>query len=402
MKITALTLFVLFLFAHPINAQEEAHYDEEKVPDYTLPEILETVSGEPVKTINEWKYQRRPEIVNIFAEHVYGQLPRQFDSIEFNVVSENTMAMEGSATAKEVDITITREGNSLTIRLNLLIPNAVDKPVPVTVLINHRGADYMDITREVKKDYWPAETILQRGYAAAVFSVWDVSDDDPDTFSEDLLETLYPEQLEQDNGMRGLSAWAWGAMRIMDYFETDNDLDHTKSMLVGHSRTGKAALWTSANDERWAITVANESGAGGAALSKRKFGETVEIINNGFPYWFTPNYEKFNQNESEMPFDQHMLVASMAPRGVYITAAEDDEWADPKGMYLSLLHASDVYEKIYGISVPLSERMPAINNPTDNPYAAYHIRDGEHDLNLYDWEQFLNFADRHFHINFSD
>ncbi|MCG2587410.1 glucuronyl esterase domain-containing protein [Rhodohalobacter sulfatireducens] len=399
MKIAVLSLFILFLFSHQINAQEEAHYDESKVPDYELPNILETSEGDPVSTFNEWRYERRPEIVGIFAEQVYGQMPQHFDSIEFIVVSENGSALNGTATAKEIDITITRNGNSLPIRLNLLIPNDAEKPVPVTLLMNHRGPEYMDITLESKEDFWPAETILQRGYAAAVYSVGDVADDDPDTYTEDILETLYPEQIGQDDGMMALSAWGWGAMRIMDYFETDDDIDQQKSMLVGHSRGGKSALWTGANDERWGIIVANESGAVGAALSKRKFGETVEIINNGFPYWFTPNFEAFNQNESEMPFDQHMLLATIAPRGVYITAAEDDEWADPKGMYESLLHASEVYESIYGISIPLSVRMPAINNPTDNSYAAYHIRDGEHDLKIYDWVQFLNFADRHFHIN---
>lgn len=389
-------LTIYFLSSQLVFAQEEVNYDESAVPDYTLPKILETETGKPVNTVNEWVHLRRPEIIEIFAQQVYGELPRQFDSITFEIVRENNSAINGEATAKEIDITITRNDKSLPIRLNLLIPNNIEKPAPVTLLVNHRGPDYMDITREVKKDYWPAEMILQRGYAAAIFSVWDVSDDDPDTFSEDLLETLYPEQLKKNDGMRGLSAWAWGAMRVMDYLETDEDIDHEKSMIVGHSRTGKAALWAGANDNRWSITVANESGAGGAALSKRKFGETVEIINNGFPYWFTPNYENFNKRESEMPFDQHMLVASIAPRGVYITAAEDDEWADPKGMYLSLLEASKVYEEIYGISVPLAKRMPPVNNPTDNPYAAYHIRDGEHDLKLYDWEQFLNFADRHF------
>lgn len=399
MKIVGLTLLLFILFANQTNAQEEANYDESKVPDYKLPKILETSDGDPVTTVNQWRYQRRPEIVNTFSEHVYGQMPKDFDSIEFNVVSENNSALNGAATAKEIDITITRKENSLPIRLNLLIPNDAEKPVPVTVLMNHRGLENMDITRESKEDFWPAEIILERGYAAAVFSVEDVADDDPETYTEDILETLYPEQIGKDDGMMALSAWGWGAMRVMDYLETDNDIDQQKSMLVGHSRGGKSALWTGANDERWGIIVANESGAVGAALSKRKFGETIEIINNGFPYWFTPNFEAFNQNESEMSFDQHMLLATIAPRGVYITAAEEDEWADPKGMYESLLHASEVYEKIYGISVPLNERMPAINNPTDNPYAAYHIRDGEHDLKLYDWVQFLNFADRHFHIN---
>lgn len=398
MKIVGLTLLLLILFAHQTTAQEEAHYDESKVPDYKLPKILESSSGNPVTTVNEWKYQRRPEIVNIFANQVYGQMPEDFDSIEFNVVNEDNSAIDGSATAKEVDITITRNENPLTIRLNLLIPNDAEKPVPVTLLMNHRGPGNMDITRESKEDFWPAEMILERGYAAAVYNVGDVADDDPSTYTEDLLETLYPEQIGKDNGMMALSAWGWGAMRIMDYLETDTDIDHQKSMLVGHSRGGKSALWTGANDERWGIIVANESGAVGAALSKRKFGETIEIINNGFPYWFTPNFEAFNQNESELPFDQHMLVSTIAPRGVYITAAEEDQWADPKGMYESLLHASEVYEEIYGISVPLNDQMPAVNNPTDNSYAAYHIRDGEHDLKLYDWEQFLNFADRHFQI----
>lgn len=392
-------VILTFLCCQTAVAQEEVNYDESKVPDYTLPEILETIGGVAVQTVNEWKHLRRPEIVELFAGHVYGDMPHHFDSIEFNIVSEDSTALEGKATAKEVDIVITRNGNSLPIHLNLLIPNKVEKPVPVTVLLNHRGQDNMDISRQLKEDFWPAEYILEREYAAVVFNVEDVADDDPETYTEDVLETLYPEQLEMKDGMRALSAWAWGAMRVMDYLETDDDVDQSRAMIVGHSRGGKAALWTGANDERWAITVANESGAGGAALSKRRFGETVRIINEGFPYWFTPNFEEYNDRESELPLDQHMLVASIAPRGVYITAAEEDLWADPRGMYLSLLHASEVWEKIYGISIPLGEQMPFINNPTDNPYTGYHIRNGEHDLKLYDWEQFLNFADRHFHIN---
>lgn len=393
-------LSVLFvLTGQMVLAQDDVNYDESRVPNYTLPEILETSDGRPVETLNEWKHLRRPEIVAMFAEHVYGELPRHYDSVKFNVVRENPTALDGKATAKEIDIIVTRNGNSLPIRLNLLIPNETGKPAPVTLLLNHRGSENMDITRKVKEDFWPAETIIENGYAAAVFNVEDVADDDPETYTEDVLKKLYPEQVEQPDGMRALSAWAWGAMRVMDYLETDDDVDPDRSMLVGHSRGGKAALWTGANDERWAIVVANESGAGGAALSKRRFGETVKIINNGFPYWFTPNFEAFNDNEEALPFDQHMLIATLAPRGVYITAAEEDLWADPRGMYLALLRASEVWEKMYGVPVQLYTQMPAINNPTDNPYAAYHIRDGEHDLKLYDWVQFLNFADRHFLAN---
>ncbi len=395
---TRCLLLILFLSSQLACAQEDVNYDESLVPDYTLPEILETADGTPINTVNEWKYQRKPEIIRLFAENVYGAAPRQFDAIEFSIIAENEMAIGGEATAKQVDITVTRNGKSLPIRLNLLIPNNAQKPVPVTVLMNHRGPDNMDITREHKEDFWPAEQILQRGYAAAVFDVEDLADDNEETYTEDLLETLYAEELEKPDGMRELTAWGWGAMRVMDYLVSDPDIDANRSMLVGHSRGGKAALWTGAQDPRWAIIVANESGAGGAALSKRKFGETVEIINNGFPRWFTPNFEKYNGRESELPLDQHMLIACMAPRGVYVTAAEEDRWADPKGMYLALYHASSVYEEIYGISVALPEQMPEINSPTQNPYAGYHIRDGEHNLKLYDWEQFLNFADKHFRI----
>lgn len=391
--------FLVILLLTPQSAiSQDVNYDESRVPDYTLPHILKTTDGKEITAINGWTYLRKPQIVQMFAEQVYGEIPNHFDSIDFEIVSNNPEALQGMATAKEVDINVGRHDNSISVRLNILIPNEPVTPVPVTLLLNHRGPDNMDITRQVKKDFWPAEYLIERGYAAAVFNVEDVADDDPDTFSEDILENLYPEHLGRKDGMRALSAWAWGAMRVMDYFETDDDIDQNRSVLIGHSRGGKAALWTGANDERWSITVANESGAGGVALSKRRFGETVRIINEGFPYWFTPNFEKYNDNEAALPFDQHMLVACIAPRGVYITAAEEDLWADPRGMYLSLLHASEVWETIYNIPVDLYDWMPDINNPTDNPFAGYHIRDGEHDLKLYDWKQFLNFADRHFQI----
>ena len=401
MKVFLLLFFIFCIVSeNPLQAQVDVNYDEGEVPDYTLPKLLKTSGGSAVNTINEWKYTRRPEILGLFAENVYGKTPNDFDSIQFEIANENNTAIDGKATSKEVDITISRNGESLTIRLNLLVPNDVEQPAPAILLINHRGSENMDIARENKTDFWPAELILDRGYAAGVFAVGDVADDDPETYSEDLLQTLYPQYIDKPNSMKALGAWGWGAMRIMDYFETDDSVDEHRSVLVGHSRGGKAALWAGAQDERWSIIYANESGAGGAALSKRKFGETIRIINQGFPYWFTPNFDKYNDNEAEMPFDQHMLIASIAPRGVYVTAAEEDQWADPNGMYLALLEASKVYKEIYGIDANLHDQMPAVNNPTDNTSTGFHIRQGKHDLKLYDWKHFLNFADRHFQIGY--
>lgn len=394
--IKAITCLMLFmLFSHMSYAQEQINYDESNVPDYTLPALFETADGQQADTRDRWESQRRPEIIRLFEEHVYGQVPRHFTSVNFELVNENREALEGSAHLKEVDISVIRNGNSVTIRLNLFIPNSVNGPAPVFLLINNRGPETMDPTRKIQRDFWPVEEIIPRGYAAGVFDIDDVSVDDADSFHNGILELLYPEQLKQPDGMRSLSAWAWGAMRIMDYFEHDREIDEGRAAVVGHSRGGKAALWTGAQDTRWSITISNESGCGGAALSRRRYGETVQRINNAFPHWFTPNFEQYNDNESALPVDQHMLIASIAPRPVYVASAKEDRWADPRGEYLSLKHGSEVYEKVYLLPVNLSETMPEVNEPVTQSYAGYHIRNGKHNLTLYDWQRFMDFADHH-------
>ncbi|MFH5882902.1 acetylxylan esterase [Halalkalibaculum sp. DA3122] len=387
---------LICLCSFQIAQGQETNYDESNVPDYTLPDLFTTSEGTLAETTNEWEFNRRVEIIELFEEHVYGQVPDHFDSIEFSTVSSNPEALNGSVTARQVQITVGRKGKSIRIGLNLLIPNDVQSPVPVTVLINHRGPENMDIARQVKKDFWPAEYIVKQGYAAAVFDVEDLSDDNPETYDEDLLKTLYPEQLEKKSGMRTISAWAWGAMRVMDYIVRAPELDQERSVLVGHSRGGKTALWAGAQDFRWAVTVSNESGAGGAALSRRRFGETVQRINSGFPYWFTPNFNTYNDNESALPVDQHMLIALIAPRAVYVASAQEDQWADPRGEYLSLFHGSRVYQQIYGIPIFLPPELPDENTPVHTSHAGYHIRKGEHDLTLYDWQQFLHFSNHYF------
>ena len=196
------------------------------------------------------------------------------------------------------------------------------------------------------------------------------------------------------NGMRGVGAWAWGAMRIMDYFERDPDIDATKAGVVGHSRGGKASLWTGAQDNRWAITVSNDSGCGGAAISRRRFGETVKRINTNFPYWFTDNFNTYNDKEDALPLDQHMLISSIAPRAVYVASAVEDDWADPKGEFLSLKIGTRVYRDIYNIPVNLPAQLPGVNQPTHMPYVGHHIREGKHNLTSYDWTQFMDFADK--------
>lgn len=387
---TILNLFVALFIPLIAMSQTQPNYDENKVPALHLPDPFVSEKGTQIRSVEDWEKVRRPEIFRLFESEVYGQLPKDLDAISFEVVKENENPFPEAADLEEVNITVSRNGKSHTLRINFFLPKSQKGPFPVILLINYLPT-YPD-GKLVDEAFWPVRELIQRGFATASFHAETVAPDDAKTFQNGIISTLYPEQIGKADGLKAFGAWGWAAMRAMDYFEQHPRIDAKKSILVGHSRTGKTALWTSANDPRWAITYANESGCGGAALSKRKYGETVEAINNRFPHWFADNFRKYNGKEETLPLDQHLLPGLIAPRAVYYSSARGDQWADPKGEYLGIQLGSRVAAEIYGKKSVFEKSFEELNGPVHQESVGYHIREGKHDLTWEDWRIFLEFV----------
>jgi hypothetical protein len=419
-----LLLFLCSLFSLGIKAQK-SNNDENLVPQYTLPDVLKMENGKKINTLKEWESQRRPEVFSLFEEHVYGKVLKNDHVIKYTVVSVDKNALEGKATRKEISIFLKGDPNR---KLNLLIylPNHVKKAVPVFVGLNFKGNqtihfdqgitvsskwtrfknqpgfDSAGIANEGSRGQaasrWPVEAILARGYGLVTAYYGDLQEDrkDIDNSAESFHKWFYGDQQVKlkDNEPMAISIWAWGLSKALDYLVQDKAVDAKKVAVIGHSRLGKAALWAGAQDQRFAMVISNNSGEGGAAITRRKFGETIQIMNTAFPHWFTNNFKKYSNKENDLPVDFHQLAALIAPRPLYVASAAQDLWADPKGEYLSLYHAGPVYQ-LYGKKVLKNSLPPAIDQPVLSGVLGYHNRTGKHDITLYDWSRYLDFADTH-------
>lgn len=363
------------------------------VPEYELPDPLTMEDGQRVETAEAWNASRRAEVLELFREHVYGRRPGSPDELTFERIEEDSEAMDGRATLRRIMVQSRVDDRQHEFELTVFVPNDTDGPVPLFLLMNNRGRDNVDPAREVRSGFWPAEEIIERGYGIAALQVSDLAPDSADNFRAGVIELFEGDEAERpDDAWMALAAWGWGASRALDYFETDDDVDASRIGVVGHSRGGKAALWAGAEDERFAVVVSNNSGCGGAAISRRRVGERVSQINGNFPHWFCENFNQYNGAEHELPLDQHMLVSLIAPRAVYIASADDDIWADPRGEYLALAHASNVYG-LFGYEPISPDEMPGLDEPVHSGPRGYHVRTGGHNLTPYDWHRYLDLAD---------
>jgi hypothetical protein len=395
----------------------------QNISNDALPELLVANDGTVISNSEAWENIRRPEILKLFETNVYGEIPDKVIDISYKLLKIDKNALDGQAIQKEIIATFSNGKESLEMNMLIFLPKKAEKPVPVFLGMNFYGnqtihpdpnititPNYVknnedfhitnngatELSRGVRSHRWPIERILERGYGVVSIYYGDIDPDFDDDFQNGIHKLFYEDgEHPKPNEWGSIAAWAYGLSKAMDYLVTDKDIDKNKVAVIGHSRLGKTALWAGAIDERFAITISNDSGCGGAALSRRKQGETVKKINTSFPHWFCKNFHLYNEKEEDLPVDQHMLIGLIAPRPVYVASANEDLWADPEGEYLSLYHSGSVYN-LFELENFGSSTMPEIDEPQTIGNMGYHIRSGKHDLTLFDWEKYMDFADVHF------
>ncbi|MDB5095750.1 MAG: acetylxylan esterase [Cyanobacteria bacterium RYN_339] len=403
--------------AGPAGAASENH-DEARVGQVVLPDVLQLTSGKRVANADEWRRLRRPEILRLFETNVYGRSPSAPLQASYRQLSLDRKALHGLATRKELAISLTGRPGGPEMHLLVYLPNHRKGRAPLFLGLNFHGNQSINLDpgirvstawmgwsgskhrataesrgREARR--WPLETILARGYGVATAYYGDMFPDRADGLRDSIIPVMGAARAPDQWG--AIAAWAWGLSRAMDYLVKDPDVEPGKIAVWGHSRLGKTALWAGALDERFAMVISNDSGEGGAAIARRNFGETVADLNREFPHWFAGNYKAFDGKPDALPVDQHMLIALMAPRPVYVASASEDLHADPRGEFLAVREASPVYA-LFGKKTLAGAQMPKANHPLVADLG-YHMRSGPHDTTAYDWAQYLSFVDAKFGIS---
>ena len=419
-RFTAFMLISCIWTAAVFAEEWKENNDESKVIPYTLPDPLVCQDGTQVATPELWTEKRRGEILEMFRMQMYGMMPDRGQSeLRWETLRVNPVALDGKAVFKEIRIWFDAPNPRPKIDILVCIPRAAAGPVPAFLGLNFYGnhtvsgdrwislTDCPDGTRVQGKDLeaqrgrsksrWPIEMIIDRGYALVTAYYEEIVPDyhGGHTLGVYPLFASFEESVPEPSRAGEITAWAWGLSRILDCLENVPEIDAGRVAVMGHSRLGKTALWAGANDQRFALVISNDSGCGGAALSRRNFGETPEFMDQVIPSWFCRYYSRYAKDPAQIPFDQHELIALIAPRPVYVASADEDLWADPKGEYLSAWNADPVYRLLGTDGIGGAPDTPP---ETDVPVGAtirYHRRSGKHDVTDFDWNEYLGFADRY-------
>ena len=372
-----------------------------------IPALLLSSNGTVIKTKKEWEKIRRPELELLLENEIYGFVPVGNVNMSSKVIEQDDNALGGKAIRKQIIITFTNAENKMvSVALLLYLPKGLKK-FPTFLGYNFNGNEtiYPDPmiqsspvlngnNKQSGRDSlnWPVATIINAGCGVATMYYWEVAPD-KEEFTTGIYPLFYqPNQVKPlPNEWGGLAAWAWGLSKAMDYLQSDKQVDAKRVIVLGHSRLGKAAIWAGAKDQRFAGVISSGSGAMGVSISKNKKGETLSAVIKRFPRWTAGNFKKYLNQDANLPFDQHMVVAMVAPRPIYISSASEDQWADTSHEYLSAYLTTEVYA-LYGYP-KWSYQAPKIQEPIQGR-VSQHIRDGKHDILPYDWNLFLTFAQR--------
>ncbi|MBU6410094.1 MAG: acetylxylan esterase, partial [Verrucomicrobia bacterium] len=421
------------------HARFHPNYDESKVGTYTLPDPLLMSDGRRVANTNQWLALRRPEILSLYKEYIYGKSPPACKAVA-RVWDVDTHALGGHAIRKQINIELFSPISTNRVVLHVLLYTPADKERAPTFLCLSFDPNYRDVPdplvavyptwnrktdklvpppRKVvrgKSHNWPVNEIIADGYGIALVDYNDIEPDFADGSGWRYgVRALFLKPGQAPNAVPdawgAISAWAWGASRILDYLLTDTNVDPARVIMLGHSRLGKTALWEGAQDSRFPLVIASSSGEMGASLSRRNYGETVTSMSKAFPYQFCPNFLQWSNRIPSMPVDSHMLVSLIAPRPLYLNTGSLDQWSDPRGEFEAAIAAGPVY-RLFGEETVVSNLPPgnAVLNssvlesfpppPLDVPVMhdiGFQTHTGKHDILPQDWRRFLDFADMHFY-----
>ena len=400
------------------------NYDESKAGSYVLIDPLTLSNGEKVTDVDTWMNLRRPEILELFYQFEYGFTPEPRSDISFNVFEEGTPALDGKAIRRQVTVSFSAESDGPEMDILIYLPANTPKPVPVIISLGFtpnsirvedpgvKPGEYWDReTNElvpVTEDTWSwsfdeqLELFLSNGIGVAMVYYGDIEPDFHEgiTKKEGVRNLYLEEGLEEPavNEWGAISAWAWGLSRVVDYLETDTDVDQNKIAVTGASRLGKTVLWAAARDQRFDMVIACCSGAGGAALNGRDFGESIAHLTapSRYPYQFAENFQMFADYPKHIPVDGHLLLSLIAPRPVLLQTGDQDLWLDPKGEFLAAVAAGPVFELLGEKSLE-TEELPPVETPILNTIG-YYMHKGGHGTVPSDWDIYVEFMKKHFNL----